>query len=279
MKVAEKVVVVTGAASGIGKALAKRFILEGAEGLILADSNADLLARTMEELHAAAQTSPAVFRRGINLQPVPADVTKEEHVKAIVDSAMRVYGRIDLFCSNAGISRSDPDIDNAASAPNEHWELAWGVNVMAHVYAARHALPGMIARKSGYFLNTVSAAGLLSQIGSAVYSTSKHAAIGFGEHLAIASKENGIGVSLLCPQAVDTPMLGGAAGSQNVDGVLSPDDVAGAVVKGLDAETFLILPHEQVVTYMQRKTGDYDRWIRGMVRLRRGVIDGAKGSR
>ena len=110
---------------------------------------------------------------------------------------------------------------------------------MAHVYAARAALPGMIARKSGWFLNTVSAAGLLlSQIGSAVYSTSKHAAIGFGEHLAIASKENGIGVSLLCPQAVDTPMLGGAAGSQNVDGVLSPDDVAGAVIKGLEAETF-----------------------------------------
>lgn len=150
---------------------------------------------------------------------------------------------------------------------------------MAHVYAARAALPGMIARKSGYFLNTVSAAGLLSQIGSAVYSTSKHAAIGFGEHLAIASRENGIGVSLLCPQAVDTPMLGGAAGSQNVDGVLSPDDVASAVVKGLEAESFLILPHEQVTTYMQRKTGDYDRWIRGMVRLRRGVIDGAKGAR
>ena len=154
-----------------------------------------------------------------------ADVTKEADVQKIVRTAEDRFGRIDLFCSNAGISRSDPDIDNAASAPNEHWELAWGVNVMAHVYAARHALPGMIARKSGYFLNTVSAAGLLSQIGSAVYSTTKHAAIGFGEHLAIASKENGIGVSLLCPQAVDTPMLGGAAGSQNVDGVLSPDDV------------------------------------------------------
>lgn len=233
----------------------------------------------MGELNAVAQTSPSVFQRGISVQAFPADVTKEDHVKAMVDSAMSVYGRIDLFCSNAGISRADPDIDNAGSAPNEHWELAWGVNVMAHVYAARHALPGMIARKSGYFLNTVSAAGLLSQIGSAVYSTSKHAAIGFGEHLAIASKENGIGVSLLCPQAVDTPMLGGAAGSQNVDGVLAPADVAEAVVKGLEAESFLILPHEQVTTYMQRKTGDYDRWIRGMVRLRRGVIDGAKGSR
>jgi len=279
MKVADKVVVVTGAASGIGKAMAKRFILEGAEGLVLADVNANLLGETALELSTLAKDTPSVQRRGINLQYFPADVTKEEQIKAIVDSAMRVYGRIDLFCSNAGISRSDPDIDNAGSAPDEHWELAWGVNVMAHVYAARHALPGMIARKSGYFLNTVSAAGLLSQIGSAVYSTTKHAAIGFGEHLAIASKENGIGVSLLCPQAVDTPMLGGAAGSQNVDGVLSPEDVADAVVKGLDAESFLILPHPQVTTYMQRKTGDYDRWIRGMVRLRRGVIDGARGTR
>lgn len=264
MKVADKIVIVTGAASGIGKAMVERFHREGARGLIVADLNG-------EGAEAVARSVGGIA--------VQADVTKEADVQRIAKTAEDKFGQIDLFCSNAGISRKDPDIDNAASAPNEHWELAWGVNVMAHVYAARAALPGMIARKSGWFLNTVSAAGLLSQIGSAVYSTSKHAAIGFGEHLAIASKENGIGVSLLCPQAVDTPMLGGAAGSQNVDGVLSPDDVASAVIKGLDAETFLILPHEQVVTYMQRKTGDYDRWIRGMVRLRRGVIDGALGSR
>ena len=264
MKVTDKIVIVTGGASGIGKALVERFAKEGAAALIVADMN------------GAGAEAVAKSVGGIGIQ---ADVTKEADVQMIARTAEEKFGRIDLFCSNAGISRSDPDIDNAASAPNEHWELALGVNVMAHVYAARAALPGMIARKSGWFLNTVSAAGLLSQIGSAVYSTSKHAAIGFGEHLAIASKENGIGVSLLCPQAVDTPMLGGAAGSQNVDGVLAPSDVAEAVVKGLAAETFLILPHEQVTTYMQRKTGDYDRWIRGMVRLRRGVIDGAKGSR
>ena len=197
----------------------------------------------------------------------------------MVESAERAFGRIDLFCSNAGVGGADPDIDNPGSASDERWALAWGVNVMAHVYAARYALPGMIARKSGWFLNTVSAAGLLSQIGSAPYSTTTHAAIGFGEHLAIAAKENGIGVSLLCPQAVDTPMLGGAAGSQNVDGVLTPEQVAEAVVRGLAAESFLILPHPQVATYMQRKTGDYDRWIRGMVRLRRSVIDGQRGAR
>lgn len=264
MDVAGKIVVVTGAASGIGKALAERFHREGAAGLVVADMNgpgAEAVAKSVG---------------GVGLH---ADVTREGDIQHVVRTAEQEFGRIDLFCSNAGISRGDPDIDNPGSPPNEHWDLAWGVNVMAHVYAARHALPGMIARKSGWFLNTVSAAGLLSQIGSAVYSTSKHAAIGFGEHLAIATKENGIGVSLLCPQAVDTPMLGGAAGSQNVDGVLSPDDVADAVVKGLAAETFLILPHPQVTTYMQRKTGDYDRWIRGMVRLRRGVIDGARGQR
>ncbi len=264
MKVKDKVVIVTGGASGIGKALVERFHREGAAGIVVADMN------------GAGAEAVAKSVGGVGLQ---ADVTKEADVAKIVRMAEEKFGRIDLFCSNAGISRGDPDIDNPGSPPNDHWDLAWGVNVMAHVYAARYALPGMIARKSGYFLNTVSAAGLLSQIGSAVYSTSKHAAIGFGEHLAIATKENGIGVSLLCPQAVDTPMLGGAAGSQNVDGVLAPSDVANAVVQGLDAESFLILPHEQVTTYMQRKTGDYDRWIKRMVRLRRGVIDGAKGKR
>jgi NAD(P)-dependent dehydrogenase (short-subunit alcohol dehydrogenase family) len=279
MNVKDKIVVVTGAASGIGKALAERFILEGAEGLILADVNVDLLSSAMESLQAVASKSERGFERGMSLQGLPADVTKEDHVKAIVDSAINVHGRIDLFCSNAGVGGADPDIDNPGSAANERWALAWGVNVMAHVYAARYALPGMVARKSGWFLNTVSAAGLLSQIGSAPYSTTKHAAIGFGEHLAIAAKENGIGVSLLCPQAVDTPMLGGAAGSQNVDGVLTPEQVAEAVVQGLAAESFLILPHPQVATYMQRKTTDYDRWIRGMVRLRRSVIDGERGSR
>jgi NAD(P)-dependent dehydrogenase (short-subunit alcohol dehydrogenase family) len=264
MDVKGKIVVVTGAASGIGKALAQRFAKDGAAGLVLADMDGPGLAAVAQSLGA---------------ESLKTDVTKEQDVAALVRAAEQKFGRIDLFCSNAGISRHDPDIDNPGSPPDAHWELAWGVNVMAHVYAARYAMPGMIARKSGWFLNTVSAAGLLSQIGSAVYSTTKHAAIGFGEHLAIAAKENGIGVSLLCPQAVDTPMLGGAAGSQNVDGVLSPDDVAEAVVQGLAAETFLILPHPQVTTYMQRKTGDYDRWIRGMVRLRRGVIDGARGSR
>jgi NAD(P)-dependent dehydrogenase (short-subunit alcohol dehydrogenase family) len=264
MQIRDKVIVVTGGASGIGKALVERFHRDGAKGLIVAD------------LNGAGAEAVAKSVGGVSIQ---ADVTCEEDVQFVARTAEDRFGRIDLFCSNAGISIRDPDIDNAASTPNDGWALAWGVNVMAHVYAARAALPGMIARGEGYFLNTVSAAGLLSQIGSAVYSTTKHAAVGFAEHLAIAEREKGIGVSILCPQAVDTPMLGGAAGSQNVDGVLSPDQVAAAVVEGLADERFLILPHPQVTTYMQRKTGDYDRWLKGMVRLRRGVIDGAKGGR
>ena len=161
MKVAGKVVIVTGGASGIGKALVERFHKEGAKALIVAD------------LNGAGAEAVAKSVGGIAVQ---ADVTKEADVQRIARTAEEKFGRIDLFCSNAGISRADPDIDNPGSPPDAAWELAWGVNVMAHVYAARAALPGMIARKSGWFLNTVSAAGLLSQIGSAVYSTSKHAA-------------------------------------------------------------------------------------------------------
>lgn len=262
MNLAGKVVVVTGAASGIGKAMAERFAKAGAEGLVVTDMNA-------AGVDAVASSLGAVG--------VAADVTKEADVQAVAGEALDKFGRIDLFCSNAGISIRDPDIDNAASAPNEAWEKAWGVNVMAHVYAARACLPGMIERGEGYFLNTVSAAGLLSQIGAAVYSTTKHAAIGFGEHLAIAHREHGIKVSLLCPQAVQTPMLGDAGGSQNVDGILSPEEVAEKVVEGIAAERFLILPHDKVTTYMQRKTSDYDRWIGGMARLRRSVIDGERG--
>lgn len=262
MKIEGKVVVVTGGASGIGKALAERFHREGAAGVVVADLNAE----------GARIVASAVGGLGIG-----ADVSKAADVAAVAQAAERAFGRIDLFCSNAGVATRDADIGNAASTPDEGWALGWGVNVMAHVYAARAALPAMIARREGYFLNTVSAAGLLSQIGSAVYSTTKHAAVGFAESLAITHAGHGIRVSILCPQAVDTPMLGGARGSQSVDGVLSPEAVADSVVAGLEAERFLILPHPQVETYIQRKAGDYDRWLRGMVRLRAAVLEGQRG--
>jgi NAD(P)-dependent dehydrogenase (short-subunit alcohol dehydrogenase family) len=248
-----KVAVITGAGSGIGKAMAERFRKAGAAGLLIADLDGD-----------AAEA----VARAVGGVAVKTDVAVETEVQRMVALAEAQFGRIDLMCSNAGVSVRDPDFDNATSASNATWMLGWTVNVMAHVYAARAALPGMIARGGGYFLHTVSAAGLLSQPGSPVYAATKHAAVGFAEALAITHKRDNIGVSILCPQAVDTPMIRGARGSQAVDGVMSPEDVAGCVVEGLAQETFLILPHPQVLTYMQRKVGDYDRWIRGMVGLR-----------
>lgn len=262
MKLDGKVAVITGGGSGIGKAMAERFRAEGAAGLLIADLDGD----------AAEAVARAVG--GIGLK---TDVADEADVKRMVALAEERFGRIDLMCSNAGVSVRDPDFDNATSASNETWMLGWTVNVMAHVYAARAALPGMIARGGGYFLHTVSAAGLLSQPGSPVYAATKHAAVGFAEALAITHRRDNIGVSILCPQAVDTPMIRGARGSQAVDGVMSPQDVAGCVAEGLAQESFLILPHPQVLTYMQRKTGDYDRWIGGMVRLRERISPAKAG--
>lgn len=262
MKLDGKVAVITGGGSGIGKAMAERFRAEGAAGLLIAD------------LDGAAAEAVARAVGGIGLK---TDVADEADVKRMVALAEERFGRIDLMCSNAGVSVRDPDFDNATSASNETWMLGWTVNVMAHVYAARAALPGMIARGGGYFLHTVSAAGLLSQPGSPVYAATKHAAVGFAEALAITHRRDNIGVSILCPQAVDTPMIRGARGSQAVDGVMSPQDVAGCVAEGLAQESFLILPHPQVLTYMQRKTGDYDRWIGGMVRLRERISPAKAG--
>lgn len=253
MRLQGKAVVITGGGSGIGKALAERFRREGASGIVVAD------------LDGAAAEATAAAVGGVAVQ---TDVAVEADVQRMVALAEDRFGRIDLMCSNAGVSVRDPDFNNATSASNDTWMLGWNVNVMAHVYAARAALPGMIARGEGYFLHTVSAAGLLSQPGSPAYATTKHAAVGFAEALAITHRSQGIGVSILCPQAVDTPMIRGARGSQAVDGVMAPADVAECVVAGLEKETFLILPHPQVLTYMQRKTGDYDRWIGGMARLR-----------
>lgn len=253
MKIQDKVVVITGGGSGIGKAMAERFHAEGARAIVVADLN-------QEGVEAVAKSVGGLACR--------TDVAVESEVKALIAEAEDRFGRVDLVCSNAGVSVRDPDFNNATSASNETWMLGWNINVMAHVYAARAALPGMIARGDGYFLHTVSAAGLLSQPGSPVYATTKHAAVGFAESLAITHRNQNIRVSILCPQAVDTPLIRGARGSQSVDGILSPEAVAESVVEGLSDETFLILPHPQVSTYMARKVGDYDRWIGGMARLR-----------
>ncbi|HTZ78877.1 MAG TPA: SDR family oxidoreductase [Stellaceae bacterium] len=264
MQVRDKVVVVTGGAGGIGRALAERFHREGARAVVVADRDG-----------AGAEA----VARAIGGAGFACDVGREADVVHLVEETERRIGPIGLFCSNAGIARFDPPGGSAASAPNESWEQSWAVNVMAHVYAARALLPRMIARGGGYFLHTASAAGLLSQIGGAVYATTKHAAVGFAEILAITHRDDGIRVSILCPQGVDTAMLRSIPGSSaEVDGVLTPEQVADATVAGLERESFLILPHPQVQTYMQNKLQNYDRWLGGMAKLRRSLAGKASRS-
>ncbi|HJO22218.1 MAG: SDR family NAD(P)-dependent oxidoreductase [Myxococcota bacterium] len=259
MELRDKVVVVTGAASGIGKALAGRFCAEGAKRIVAVD---------LDDAGARA-TAGAVG--GVAMA---ADVSRESDVARVIEKTEDDVGQIDLFCSNAGIAAgSELDSDDA------EWQRSWEVNVMAHVYAARHLVPRMLARGGGYFLNTSSAAGLLNQIGGAAYGVTKHAAVGFGEWLALSYAHRGIRVSLLCPQAVRTAMTTGDAAEGGVgvaaasgDGMMEPEDVAEIVVEGLREERFVILTHPEVLEYMRRKTGDYDRWIRGMNRLHQRIL-------
>lgn len=251
MLLKDKVVVVTGGANGIGAALCRRFASEGAKAVVVADIDGDAAQRLAGEIG------------GIG---VLADVTREADLQRLVGEAVSRYGAVDLFCSNAGIA-----IDGGEETSDEDWERCWNVNVMAHVLAARAVLPGMLARGGGYLLQTVSAAGLLTHIHSASYAVTKHASLAFAEWLAIAYGDRGIGVSVLCPQGVRTDMLRrAAAGGRTflLDSALEPEQVADAVVTGLTGERFLILPHPEVAEYFGRKAADYDRWLRGMRKLR-----------
>lgn len=256
MQINGRVAVVTGGGNGIGRALCERFANEGAEAVVVVD----------RDLAAAQSVAEAIGGRAFAV-----DVRKETQLAAMVAEVEGAFGRIDLFCSNAGIIAGDGEPWYATSAPNATWQAMWDIHVMAHVYAARACLPGMITRGEGYFLNTASAAGLLNQIGDAAYSTTKHAAIGFAEALSITHGDDGIRVSCLCPQAVDTQMIAAVegGGSAGVDGIISPAEVAEAVVQALAEERFLILPHPSVAEYRRRKTEDYDRWLGGMRKLRR----------
>ncbi len=255
MKLNDKTAVVTGGASGIGAALARRFADEGAR-VAVADLNEEGAQRVADQVQGLA---------------LACDVTREADIQNLVARTEQHFGPIDVFCSNAGVCFGEPD--GAASATNAQWQTCWDVNVMAHVYAARAVLPGMLERGSGYLLQMASAAGLLSQIGDAAYSATKHAAVGFAESLAIAHGDDGIRVSVICPQYVATPMLGYADGDDGggQPGLLSPREVADKVVAGLAEERFLILPHPEVDEYRLHKA-DYDRWIGGMRRLRAKIV-------
>ena len=261
------IAVVTGGGHGIGRALCKRLARDGVTVVV-----ADLDANAAENVAAEAGCIAQVL-----------DVGDEAAVHALIDTVERETGAIDLFVSNAGVGFGDAD-GNAASREggmipvDDRWEACWNVNVMAHVYAARALLPRMIGRGGGHLVNVASAAGLLSQIGDAAYSATKHAAVAFAESLAITHGEQGIKVSVVCPQAVATRMIGieddaesldGGFGGNDVDGILSPDQVADDIVAGIRAGRFLVLPHPQVQTYFQRKAADHDRWIAGMQRFRR----------
>lgn len=249
MDLVDKVIVVTGGGSGIGAAMVRRFAQERPRAIVVADLNGDNAKRVAAEVGGVARQ---------------VDVTDEAAVLALIDVTETEQGPIDLFCSNAGVG-----LGRGLEASNEEWNTILNVNVMAHVYAARHLVPRMVARGGGYLLNTASAAGLLSQIGSVTYAVTKHAAVALAEWISITHGNEGIRVSVLCPQAVDTPMIAGtdAGGVAGVDGIMSPETVADVVVEGLAAENFLILPHPNVKEYMQRKAGDYDRWLGGMRKL------------
>jgi NAD(P)-dependent dehydrogenase (short-subunit alcohol dehydrogenase family) len=245
---------VTGGASGIGRALCRRFAQEGAKAITVVDINE-------EEAKAVAHE--------INGFAIKCDVRKEDEIIDVVGQTEEKIGPIDMFCSNAGII-----IMGCVEILNEDWQRIWQINVMAQIYAAKAVIPRMIERGGGYLLNTASAAGLLSQIGSAPYSVTKHAAVGLAETLAITYGDQGIKVSVICPQAVRTAMTGDDGGVAAVDGLMEPEQVADSVMEGLAEERFLILPHPEVQTYMERKVSDYDRWLNGMRRLQKRYLEG-----
>jgi NAD(P)-dependent dehydrogenase (short-subunit alcohol dehydrogenase family) len=255
MEIADRVVVVTGGARGIGRALARGFASAGAEIVVVADIDPDAAWLVAREIGGMA---------------IRCDVSRESDVVQLTEKVETAKGRIDLFCSNAGIA-----VGGGPETANAEWQRIWDVNVMAHVYIARHVLPKMLARKEGYILGTVSAAGLLNHVFAAPYGVTKAAALSFFEWLAIAHGDEGIRVSCLCPQGVKTDMLA----MERREGLefltanaLEPEQVADIVVQGIRDERFLILPHPEVAEYFRRKAGDYDRWLKGMRRLRANIV-------
>ncbi len=254
MNLKDKVIVITGAGSGIGEAMARRFAVESPSGLVLAD------------LNLATAEAVAADVGGLAIE---ADVSDPDANEIIIQESEERFGPIDLFCANAGYGMTGDE-----QTPAEDWDRMWQVNFMSHVHAAKHLIPGWIARGEGYFLSTASAAGLLTNLKAAQYSVTKHAAVAFAEWLAVTYGDAGVKVSCLCPQFVNTPLVEAAeefeALARTV--LIEPDEVANTVVEGLRAEKFLILPHPEVERYFQNKANDYDRWIEGMRKLQSSVF-------
>ena len=254
MRIKNKRIIVTGGASGIGKALCEAFHASGAKSIVVVDMNYEDAKKTADSIGGLA---------------IRANVAVEEDIQNVIQEANQFAGGIDIFCSNAGII----GVPGFMEASVEDWNNIWSVNVMSHIHAAKHVLPQMLERGEGYLVNTSSAAGLLTQIGAAGYAVTKNAAVSFAEWIKITYGEKGIGVSCLCPQAVRTAMTAGGPGVAGVDGMLEPDVVAQDVLDAIKEEKFLILPHKEVAEYVKRKGNDRDRWILGMQRLQKQYED------
>jgi NAD(P)-dependent dehydrogenase (short-subunit alcohol dehydrogenase family) len=259
MELRDRVAVITGGGGGIGAALGRRFVAAGARAVVLVDRD-----------ERAAQSAAAALGLGDRGVGLGVDVTDESAVVALVESTLDRFGPIDVFCSNAGAGA-----EGGIDAPNEAWQAQWELHVMSHVYAARAVLPSMIARGEGHLVHTASAAGLLLAVGSAPYSVTKAACIKLAEFIAISHGDEGIGVSVLCPQGVNTAMAPRQLGDGATDGIKEPEEVADAVHDAIVANRFFVLPHPEVAEYVQRKAADPDRWLRGMRKLRARSVEPA----
>jgi NAD(P)-dependent dehydrogenase (short-subunit alcohol dehydrogenase family) len=251
MQIAGKVIVVTGGANGIGRALCERFAHDGAAAVIVADLDFDAAREAADVIGGPASA-------------IGCNVAVEDQMRELVTLTLAQHGHIDLFCSNAGVT-----VKGTENTPDDDWQRLWDVNVMAHVYAARAVLPSMLERKEGYLLQTSSAAGVLTEVGSAAYSVTKHAAVSFAEWLSVKYRRQGIRVSCLCPAGVQTQFLHDDDPIHQflATSALTPQDVAACAVKGLAEERFLLLPHHQVQEFFAFKGEDYDRWLHNFSRI------------
>ena len=254
MELNGRVAVITGGSGGIGKAMARAFLAEGARGVMLADLNETAVKAAAAEL---------------GCEGMSCNVTDEAQVQQLVDTTIEKFGQVDLFCSNAGAGGEGL----LADASNEVWQQQWELHVMSHLYAARAVLPGMLERGDGYLLNTASAAGLLAAMGSGPYTVTKAAAVKMAEFLSITHGDEGIKVSVLCPQGVNTAMAPRSLGDGQTDGIIEPEQLAQTVIEALREERFYVLPHPEVEEYVRRKGDNVDRWLVGMRRLRRQSVE------